>query len=100
MNDNVNVLDCGMRELLQTKHVYKDTFFKELLESWSTECHIPMEHLLVWNYTERKNKTLRANRQITLDINEECKAHAFIIDRSMASYTEDAIKRHLIRTLP
>eukprot|EP01083_Nonionella_stella_P142144 439162_1 len=96
MNDsNVNVLDCGMRELLQTKHVYKDTFFKELVESWSTECHIPMEHLLVWNYTERKNKTLRTNRQIKLDINEECKAHA-----SMASYTEDAIKRHLIPTHP
>eukprot|EP01083_Nonionella_stella_P244441 850752_1 len=39
-----NVLGLGMRELLQTRHVYKDTLFKELLESWSTECSIPMQH--------------------------------------------------------
>eukprot|EP01083_Nonionella_stella_P079850 219215_1 len=86
-----NVLGLGMRELLQTRHVYKDTLFKELLESWSTECSIPMQHLLVWNYTERKNKTVRPNRQIKFDLNQK---------KELKSYTEDVIKRHLIPTQP
>eukprot|EP01083_Nonionella_stella_P173944 601627_1 len=89
----VNVLDCGMRTLLHSSNVYKDTRFKDLMEQWCVEYEVPMEHLLVWNYTERKNKTLRANRQIKLDPNEECKEH-----QQQQNYTEDVIQRHLIAT--
>ena len=90
----INVLDMGMNTPLNTKSVYKDTMMRELYAEWSIETGIPCEHLMIWNYTERKNKTLRPNRQIKFDLNEECKTDP------NGEYTEDQIKRHLIETKP
>merc|ERR1712228_721803 len=88
----VNVMDMGMKTLLNAKSVYKDTMMMELYKEWSAETGIPCEHLMIWNFTERKNKTLRTNRQIVFDLNEECK------EDPNKNYTEDQIKRHLIET--
>merc|ERR1712154_113667 len=87
----VNIPDMGYKQLLQTTKVYKDTTIKQLFIEWSQTLNIPIQNLMVWNYTERKNKTLRANREIKLDLNQESK-------HDDNQYTEDQIKRHLIRT--
>ena len=91
-NQKINVLDMGLRSLLTHKRVYRDTMYKELLGDWSNETLIPMEHLVVYNFTERKNKTMRTNAQIQVDLNEAFKGDG--------NWTDDEIKRHLVRTSP
>ena len=72
----VNIIDMDFKSILQRKLVYKDTMYRELLIGWSAQTGIPMEHLMVYNFTERKNKTARPNRQIVVDMDEEFKGDA------------------------
>ena len=91
-NEKINVLDMGLRSLLTHKSVYRDTMYKELLLDWSKETLIPMEHLVVYNFTERNNQTMRTNAQIKVDVKEAFKGDG--------DWTDDEIKRHLVRTNP
>ena len=43
------------------------THTQELFREWSKETAIAIQDLMVWNYTERRNKTMRPNRLIRLD---------------------------------
>ena len=86
----VNTIDLGLQSILRRKLVYKDTMYRELLIGWSGETGIPLKHLTVYNYTERKNKTMRPNARIEVDLNEEFKGNR--------DYTDDQIVNHLIPT--
>ena len=88
----VNTIDLGLQSILRRKLVYKDTMYRELLIGWSGETGIPLNHLIVYNYTERKNKTMRPNARIEVDLNEEFKGNT--------DYTDDQIVNHLIPTTP
>eukprot|EP01084_Bolivina_argentea_P195473 335317_1 len=86
----VNVLDMGMTSLLKTKYVHKDTQFKDIYKNWSEEFSISMENLKIYYFTARKNRTLRTNREIKLDLNEDNK------NDDTDKYSDDDIKTHKI----
>ena len=88
----VNVLDMGLKSLFSRRRVYKDAMYKSLLDGWSKETAIPKKHLAVYHFTERKNKTMRTNTQIEVDLTEEFKGDG--------DWTDDEIKRHLVPTDP
>ena len=88
----VNVLGMGVKSLFCRRRVYKDTMYKSLLEEWSKETAIPEEHLTVYHFTQGKNGTMKANRLIQVDLREEFKGDG--------DWTDDEIKRHLVRTSP
>ena len=89
----VNTIDMGYKSIMRRhKLIYKDTMYKSLLREWSLETDIPLHHLSVYNYTGRRNKTMRTNVQIKVDLNE-----AFQGD---GDWTDDEIKRHLVLTSP
>ena len=88
----VNTMDMGLESILRHELVHKDTMYRELLIKWSEETGIPLSHLTVYNYTERKNKTMRPNAQIKVDLDEEFKGDG--------DWTDEQIKTHTIPTNP
>eukprot|EP01084_Bolivina_argentea_P203608 347713_1 len=92
-----------MKTLLKTNKIYKDIQFEEIYEHWSEECDIKMEDLMVYNFTERKNGTLRTNRQIKLDLNEdntENDSDEYSDEDDTDEYSDDDSRRHKIPTKP
>ena len=66
--------------------------YRELLIGWSAQTGIPMEHLMVYNFTERKNKTVRPNRQIMVDMDEVFKGDG--------KWSNEQGRNHLVKRNP
>ena len=88
----VNMIDLGFDKILQSTLVHKDTMYKTLMEDWSSETGIPMEHLAVYYYTERNNGTMRPNEHIVVDLEEKFEGDG--------DWTDYQIKNHLVPTNP
>ena len=86
----INTIDLGFNSILQRKLLYKDTMYRQLLEGWSVETNFPLNHLMVYNYTERKNGTIRPNALIEVDLNEDFKGDG--------DWTDEQIKSHTVPT--
>ena len=86
----VNTIDMEFKSILQHKLVYKDTMYQKMLMEWSGETGIPLHYLTVYNYTERRNKTIRPNRQIVVDLGEVFKGDG--------KWTPHQVEHHLIET--
>ena len=63
----VNTLGLGRRKFLNQCRMYKDSSFQDLFQKISDIIGIPQKHLSIWHYTERKNLTIRPNREIKLN---------------------------------
>ena len=86
----VNTIDMGLKSILQLKLVYKDTMYRKMLMGWSGETGIPLNYLTVYNYTGRKNKTIRPNSQIVVDLGAVFKGNG--------KWTPHQVENHLIET--
>ena len=88
----VNTLDMGLNSILSHKLMCKDTTYMSLLWEWSTETGIPLGHLSVYNYTERKNQTMRPNALIKVDLKKSFEGDG--------DWTDDEVEKHSLRTNP
>lgn len=68
---HINVIDFGRKYFLRHSRIYCDTTAKEMFLKWSEKVNISLNHLSVWSYTERRNKTLRPNRKTKLNFKEK-----------------------------
>ena len=90
----INKIGIGHLSLLTQRRMFKDDTFNVIFNKLSRMNGIPLEHLLIYNYTERKNKTYRPNRQIALKYNEQKALNA------NDGISEEMILTHTIPTSP
>ena len=67
----VNMIDLGFEFILRPKRVFKDMMYREILNEWSLETGIPLNHLAVYNYTKKQNGTMRPIDAIMVDLGED-----------------------------
>ena len=84
----INTLDMGFTALLHHHSVYAGTLYKQLLDDWAMQSGIPRSALAVYNYTQRKDSTMRPNTEILVDFDEKSKG-------SNGGCTDDQTEQHL-----
>lgn len=65
-----NTIGFGDRKFLNLSRLFSDLTAKDMFSKCSEKVDIALDDLSIWNYTERRNKTIRPNRKVKLDFNE------------------------------
>ena len=79
----LNVVDIGGDSFLKQIRTFKDDTLLSLFSNMALISNIPIKELIIFSYTVRNNNTVRPNRKISLDFDENNNENNNFITKEM-----------------